>query len=126
MIYARAHYSPARHRLTQLRSASANDLATEAVAWFANQPWLSDAAVVFLMTSVLARSMWKYRHPHAYRVLLLDAGHLGQTFHLVCTALGLGPFTSSGLRESTIEKVLGSDGITEIPIYAAATGRVSR
>jgi nitroreductase len=59
-------------------------------------------------------------------VVLLDAGHLGQTFHLVCTALGLGPFTSSGLRESAIEDALGLDGITEVPIYAAATGRVDR
>lgn len=54
--------------------------------------------------------------------LLLDAGHLGQTFHLACTALGLGPVTSSDLAESVIEAVLGIDGITEIPLYAAATG----
>ena len=74
------------------------------------------------MTSVLARSMWKYRHAHAYRVVLLDAGHLGQTFHLVCTALRVGPFTSSGLHESAIEADLGIDGISEIPVYAAATG----
>lgn len=118
------HYAPARHQLTLLRAASADVLAADAVEWFANQPWLSNAAVVFLMTSVLERSMWKYRHPHAYRVLLLDAGHLGQTFHLVCTALGLGPFTSSGLRDSRIEASLHVDGITEIPVYAAATGRM--
>jgi SagB-type dehydrogenase family enzyme len=117
------HYEPRRHRLGLVREAPAADLAREAVAWFAGQPWVADAPTVFLMTSVLARSMWKYRHPHAYRVVLLDAGHLGQTFHLVCTALDLGPFTSSGLRESAIEAALGIDGIAEIPVYAAATGR---
>jgi SagB-type dehydrogenase family enzyme len=116
------HYSPRHHRLTMVRRSTADELGAQAIEWFANQPWLSNASAVFLMTSVLGRSMWKYHNPHAYRVLLLDAGHLGQTFHLVCVALGLGPFTSSGLRESAIEAALGLDGITEVPIYAAATG----
>jgi SagB-type dehydrogenase family enzyme len=116
------HYASREHQLTLIRSAAPEDLALEAVGWFANQPWVAEACVVFLMTSVVERSMWKYRNPHAYRVLLLDAGHLGQTFHVVCTALGLGPFTSSGLSESAIEEALGIDGIQEVPVYAAATG----
>ena len=81
------HYAPREHQLALIRSAPLEQLASEAVGWFANQPWVADACVVFLMTSVLERSMWKYRHSHAYRVVLLDAGHLGQTFHIVCTAL---------------------------------------
>ena len=116
------HYAPREHQLALIRSAPLEQLASEAVGWFANQPWVADACVVFLMTSVLERSMWKYRHSHAYRVVLLDAGHLGQTFHIVCTALGLGPFTSSGICESAIERALGIDGIREIPVYAGATG----
>lgn len=45
------------------------------------------------MTAVVERSAWNYPNVHAYRVPHLDAGRLGQTFHLVCTELGLGPFT---------------------------------
>jgi SagB-type dehydrogenase family enzyme len=116
------HYAAHEHQLTLIRSVPLEDLATRAVSWFANQPWVADACAVFLMTAVLERSMWKYRHSHAYRVVLLDAGHLGQTFHLVCTALGLGPFTSSGLNETAIENALGVDGIREVCVYAAATG----
>ncbi len=116
------HYAPREHQLALIRSAPLEQLASEAVGWFANQPWVAEACVVFLMTAVLERSMWKYRHSHAYRVVLLDAGHLGQTFHIVCTALGLGPFTSSGICESAIERALGIDGIREIPVYAGATG----
>ena len=88
----------------------------------AGQPWVRDAAAVCFMTAVVARSMWKYRQAHAYRVLQLDAGHLGQTFHLVCTRLGLAPFTTAALDAAAVERALGLDGVAEIALYAAAVG----
>jgi nitroreductase len=54
------------------------------------------------MTAILERTMWKYALSHAYRVIFLDAGHLGQTFHLVCTKLGLAPFTTAATEEAAI------------------------
>lgn len=113
------HYSVRQHALTYMRPALSGK---QIVDLLAHQPWVRDAAVVFFMTAVVERSMWKYRHDHAYRVLLLDAGHLGQTFHLVCTKLGLAPFTSSAKSDIGIERYLGIDGISEISLYAAATG----
>lgn len=89
---------------------------------FAGQPWVPRAPVLFVMASRITRSDWKYRHAHAYRVLLMDAGHLGQTFHLVCTALQLAPFTLAGFNDTLLEKTLGIDGIGEICLYAAACG----
>src|SRR5687767_3857418 len=86
------HYSVKRNALEYLRPAPPAD---RVVSLLAHQPWVRDAPVVFFVTALVERSMWKYQHAHAYRVLLLDAGHLGQTFHLVCTHLGLAPFTSS-------------------------------
>jgi SagB-type dehydrogenase family enzyme len=113
------HYSVERHQLTRLRAGLFEDLT---VRLCANQSWVRDASAVFMMTAVLARSMWKYKQAQAYRVLQLEAGHLGQTFHLVCTALGLAPFTTAATDEAGIEQVLGLDGVSEIAIYAAATG----
>lgn len=113
------HYSPTSHELTVLRVGWFEDLVVELCA---NQPWVRDASVVFFMTAVLERSMWKYRHSHAYRVIQLDAGHLGQTFHLVCTELGLAPFTTAALSAKRVEEEMGVDGISEIAIYAAAVG----
>ncbi|MFI6056039.1 hypothetical protein ACIBCO_38960 [Streptomyces violascens] len=40
------------------------------------------------------------RHPRAYRVSHLNAGHLGQTFALTATTLGLGPFQSAAPIEA--------------------------
>jgi SagB-type dehydrogenase family enzyme len=117
------HYSP---RLHALHALSAEEPSRLAAALCAQQQWVGDAAASFFMTSLVSRTMWKYGHSHAYRVLLLDAGHLGQTFHLVCTALGLGPFTTAAFDGSAVERALGLDGINEIAIYAGAVGRPSR
>jgi SagB-type dehydrogenase family enzyme len=113
------HYHVQDHSLGLVREGASDE---EAVEMFAHQPWVRDAAVLFLMTAMVKRSMWKYKHAHAYRVLLLDAGHTGQTFHLVCTGLGLAPFTSSAKDDVAIERIVGVDGVREIALYAAATG----
>jgi SagB-type dehydrogenase family enzyme len=114
------HYSVRWHALELVRAGMFEELA---VAMCAQQPWVHDAAVTFILTAQVERSMWKYPHAHAYRVLLLDAGHLGQTFQLVCTALGLAPFTSAAMDDELVERELGLDGVTEVPVYAAALGR---
>jgi SagB-type dehydrogenase family enzyme len=113
------HYSVRDNALVLLRPGDFSELALELCS---DQPWIRDASAVFFMTAVLERSMWKYRHSHAYRVIHLDAGHLGQTFHLVCAALGLGPLTFAATRNSLIERELRLDGVAEIVVYTAAVG----
>ena len=113
------HYSVLHHALSLLVEGIREGRMVEL---FSGQAWVRDAAALFFMTAVLPRSMWKYDHARAYRVIQLDAGHLGQTFHLVCTALGLGPFTTAAIQDREIEMELGLDGVWETSIYAAACG----
>ena len=54
--------------------------------------------------------------------MLIDAGHLGQTFCVTATALGLAPFTTMAFSESALEALLGLDGVRECPIYVAGVG----
>lgn len=117
------HYSVKRNSLVQLRAGRFTDLVVQLCA---DHEWIRNAAAVFFMTAVIDRSAWKYPHSHAYRVLHLDAGHLGQTFHLVCTALGLGPFTFAATRNPAVERALGIDGVSEIVLYTAAVGQPDR
>jgi SagB-type dehydrogenase family enzyme len=93
-----------------------------AQAYCANQPYVAQASALFIMTGVFARSMWKYRHPRAYRVVLLDAGHLGQTFCLTATRLGLAPFSTAALKDTLIERDLAIDGISESVLYVTGVG----
>src|SRR4029077_18396672 len=94
-------------------------------AYCADQSWFAGAAALFIMTAVFARTMWKYGRARAYRVVLLETGHLCQTFCLTATRLGLAPFCTAALRDSLIERDLGIDGISESVLYVAGVGLVA-
>jgi SagB-type dehydrogenase family enzyme len=113
------HYHPVHHHVEQI---SENATRGQASRYCAYQGYVKNAAALFLMTAVFERAMWKYRHPRAYRVVLLDAGHLCQTFCLVATWLGLAPFCTAALKDTLIEKDLGIDGIRESVLYVAGVG----
>lgn len=113
------HYHPTHHRLEMI---STNATREKAWLYCARQHFVRNAAALFLMTAVFPRTMWKYQHARAYRVVLLDAGHLCQTFCLVATWLGLAPFCTAALKDTLIEKDLGIDGIRESVLYVAGVG----
>src|SRR5208282_1552387 len=73
------HYNARSHILELLRKGQMRDLAFQ---YCAGQAHAKHAAALFLMTAVFRREMWKYRFARAYRLVLLDAGHLCQTFCL--------------------------------------------
>lgn len=115
------HYAADRHCLERLRSgASSNQL----VRYLAGQKWYGSAAALVLMTAVFRRPQWKYHSPRVYRAVLIEAGHLCQTFCLVATWLGLAPFCSMALADSSIESDIGIDGVSESVLYAAGVGTI--
>jgi SagB-type dehydrogenase family enzyme len=113
------HYNPVAHQLETLTTGP-----TRRRAWryCVRQPHARSAAALFVMTAVFPRTMWKYHAGRAYRVVLLDAGHLCQTFCLTATAMGLGPFCTAALDDTLIERDLGIDGIRESVLYVAGLG----
>ena len=113
------HYAPDRHCLELLRRGASSRLIE---TYLSGQWWYRSAAAVVLMTAVLPRVWWRYGTPRAYRSVLLDAGHVCQTFCLVATSLGLAPFCTMALADSRIERDLGIDGVHEVVLYAAGVG----
>jgi SagB-type dehydrogenase family enzyme len=113
------HYQANDNLLTKIPGKASARMAS---AYCAGQPYFGEAAALFIMTAVFARNMWKYGRARAYRVVLLETGHLGQTFCLTATRLGLAPFTTAALKDSLIEKDLGIDGITESVLYVTGVG----
>jgi SagB-type dehydrogenase family enzyme len=113
------HYHPAHHCL---RIIDANVARSKAWLYCARQHFVSNTGALFLMTAVFRRTMWKYHLARAYRVVLLDAGHLCQTFCLVATWLGLAPFCTAAMKDTLIEEDLGIDGIRESVLYIAGVG----
>lgn len=114
------HYNSRLHCLERIRGL-ANPAAT-AAQFCAQQGWARRAAALFIMTAVFPRSMWKYPTARAYRTVLLDAGHVSQTFCLAATWLGLASVSTMALRDSFIEEKLQIDGITESVLYIVGAG----
>ena len=113
------HYQSDRHSLAKIRErASAADIGR----YLPGQSWYRGAAALFLMTAMFEREQWRYSMARAYRAVLLDAGHLCQTFCLTATWLKLAPFCSMALADSVIERDLGIDGVSEGVLYAAGVG----
>lgn len=116
------HYQAEDHCLARLPGRATPRIAT---AYCAHQPYFGRAAALFIMTAVFARTMWKYGRARAYRTVLLETGHLCQTFCLTATRLGLAPFCTAALKDSLIEQDLGLDGISESVLYVAGIGLVA-
>lgn len=113
------HYSAADHRLELLkRGVTSRDI----TRLLANQWWYASAGFVVFLSAVFARTRWKYDYARAYRAVLIEAGHLCQTFCLTATSIGLAPFCTMAFADSKIEKALGIDGISESALYVAGAG----
>jgi len=115
------HYSVRRHGLELLKAKSAG---RDFIRFCSGQRWVGKASALFVMTAIFPRTMWRYRFSRAYRVVQMDAGHLGQTFQLTAAALGLRSFVTAALQDTVIECELGVDGLTECVIYCLAAGHV--
>ena len=114
------HYDAAAHRLITISKGMSGRRLKRLLA---NQDYFAGAAAVVVMTAVFARTMWKYPSSRAYRAILIDAGHLGQTFCLVATALGLAPFCTMAFREADVDPLLKLDGVNESAMYVVGVGQ---
>jgi putative peptide maturation dehydrogenase len=117
------HYNTERHALELIEALTSGEAAELADEFTCGQGFTREAQVLFLLTARFYRSFWKYRrHKRAYAVLLMDAGHLSQTFYLVCTELGLGAFVTAAINGANIEERLGLDGFSEGALVVCGCG----
>ena len=89
-----------------------------------SQQFMGTAAVAFIWTGILNRSMVKYRE-RAIRYLFLDAGHICQNLMLAATALGLGCCPVGAFFDEEVEQLAQVDGKEEVALYLAAVGALA-
>ncbi len=105
------------------RAWTAGELRAFARIVVAGQDWFADAPVLCALAPRFHRNFWKYRnHAKAYRVAVLDVGHLSQTLQLCATQAGLGPFITSAINEVDIERAFGLTGYIESPLAVCGFG----
>lgn len=105
--------------------AASEKNALDYLAWIAvgGQQWFADAHVLVALAPRFARNFWKYRnHPKAYRVAILDVGHLSQTLLITATELGLGSFITAAINEVDIERAFGLTSYVDGPLAVCGFG----
>ncbi|MFC1522227.1 SagB/ThcOx family dehydrogenase [Elusimicrobiota bacterium] len=116
------HYNTEKHALEEIALGDFREMAATNCA---DQVWVKDAAACFIMTAVIERTSWKYRHPRGLRGIFLDAGHVSQTLYLVAQSLSLGSCFILALLEEPFEKLLHLDGISESVVGVTTVGMPS-
>jgi SagB-type dehydrogenase family enzyme len=113
------HYSALENSLGRLKGeppAALGDLV-------AGQDWVNGMACVIILSAFMDRPMWKYDDPNAYRVMLIEAGHIGQNMMLAGTEKGMTVCPSAALCHEPLFDLLELPSrITCAPIYALAVG----
>jgi SagB-type dehydrogenase family enzyme len=74
-----------------------------------------------VLTAAVGRLAAKYG-PRAYRLALLDVGHVSQNIHLVATAIGLNVCATAGFIDDELDGALGLDGIDVATMLTVLVG----
>jgi SagB-type dehydrogenase family enzyme len=114
------HYSAIDHNLGLIAAPPL----PPAALLLAGQSWADEASVIIFMIANFDRTWWKYKHPNSYRVVLIEAGHIGQNILLTATALGLGGTPTCAISEAAVEALLQLNPYRQAVVYAVALGRL--
>ena len=113
-------YNP-DHHLEKLTSSNI-DITNELSEILWGQYYCEGISFGIFLTARLDLSAWKYQHSRAYRNVLLDVGHVSQTFQLCATSEGLNTWLTGVFNDSRIEEIIGVDGINETQLFFLAAG----
>jgi SagB-type dehydrogenase family enzyme len=112
------HYSAIDHSLESI----SRNLPNRPSSLLAGQEWVDEMPAVVFLVAAMERTMWKYPDANAYRVILIEAGHIGQNIMLAATAHGLSACPTAALSHEDISRHLELEKITHVPIYALSIG----
>jgi len=96
------YYDPNTHSLRPKKISSTIDLAN----LLSQQHFASNLPFGIFLTARLDKLWWKYEHSRAYRMALVEVGHIAQSIQLLSTALGLRTWLTGALSESAIEALI--------------------
>ncbi|MFK0310047.1 SagB family peptide dehydrogenase [Pseudomonas sp. NPDC090233] len=111
------YYDPHSHML-HVKSTELPDVGS----LLSGQHFANGIPIGLFLTSRFDKSWWKYEHSRAYRMALLEVGHVAQTFQLIATALGLGTWPTGALSEKRIEPLLKLTNPNEQVLFFVGCG----
>lgn len=114
-------YLPLEHKLLLVKEVG--DLDDKIVVALNNQKFAAKAAMTFIWAGIPYRTEWRYGD-RAYKIALLDAGHIGQALYLACETIGLGSCAIASYGQDIMDDLIEVDGEDEFTVYTAVVGRV--
>ncbi|AZC24844.1 SagB/ThcOx family dehydrogenase [Pseudomonas sessilinigenes] len=115
------HYVNDEHYLEEISPLPIDPLST----LLCNQHWCDDLAFAIFFVAKFDVMWWKYPHSRAYRPMLMDIGHLSQTFQLLATALGLQTWLTGYFHDKEINNLLKLTEPKEQVIFVVGAGHGS-
>jgi SagB-type dehydrogenase family enzyme len=113
------HYDVVRHGLVRVNNSISDN---QVAALCMGQPFGDGLAFGVFLVAYLNKIWWKYPHSRGYRVALLDAGHLSQTFQLVSTSLGILTWMTANIHDVNVSNLLKLEGVHQAPLHFLAAG----
>jgi SagB-type dehydrogenase family enzyme len=80
------------------------------------------AACTFVISAIWDRYLFRYRHPRAYRTLLINISELAQKYLLLATSLDFSTFVTPAIRDEYADKLMNLNGYEEAPLYVVSIG----
>jgi putative peptide maturation dehydrogenase len=117
------HYESGTHALAQLELMDVDMARDLAWTFTAGQKYFAEAHALVIHVARFHRTFWKYaQHRKAYKSVLMDSGHLSQTFYLAATRLKLGAFYTSAINDADIGSRLRLEHMCEAAIAINGCG----
>jgi SagB-type dehydrogenase family enzyme len=113
------HYSAAENSLGLVTSAPSVTL----IGLLAGQEWAVGCAAGILLVANFNRTMWKYPNATAYRIVLIEAGHIAQNIALAAAVHGLNTTPTAALSDAHANRLLGLNQIQQALVYVVVLGK---
>ena len=114
-------YLPIEHKLLLLRKD--DELSQKLALATLGQTFVGSAPVTFVWTAIPYRMEWRYGAA-SYKVIALDAGHVGQNLYLACDAIGTGTCAIAAYNQNLMDALVEVDGDDEFTVYLAPVGKI--
>lgn len=114
------HYNVKNHKLTQIKVGNYSQQLLDILY---QQYFCQNLSFGIFITARFDKSWWKYRHSRAYRNVLMDIGHVSQTFQLCATALNYQTWISGAFSDSAINTLLDLDTAKENTLFFVGAGK---
>lgn len=115
------HYNVKSHALELLKKSGFIE-ELKSIGGEINKDFLQNASMLLVITAVFGRTEIKYGKS-TYKLILLEAGHLGQNICLVSSALGIASRPLGGFVDQKMNILLQLNEEREQALYIIALGR---